>query len=88
MLNMINEIKREMEKDLLGINLDQRKGKIALHYYQDSFRNRFKTYTFVPRTSHNGCFLILFRYFLSSQSFGLSWYSFSHRFRSCTSTVR
>ena len=38
MLNMINEIKKEMEKDLLGINLDQRKGKIALHYYQDSFR--------------------------------------------------
>lgn len=53
MLNMINEIKREMEQDLLGINLDQRKGKIALHYYKDSFRNRFKDYTFIPRTSHN-----------------------------------
>ena len=53
MLNMINEIKKEMEQDLLGINLDQRKGKIALHYYKDSFRNRFKDYTFIPRTSHN-----------------------------------
>ena len=50
---IIEEIKREMEKDLLGINLDQHQGKIALHYYQDSFRNRFKDYTFVPRTSHN-----------------------------------
>lgn len=53
MLNMINEIKREMEKDLLGINLDQRKGRIALHYYKDNFRNRFKDYTFVRRTTHN-----------------------------------
>lgn len=53
MLSMINEIKKEMEQDLLGINLDQRKGKIALHYYKDSFRNRFKDYTFIPRTSHN-----------------------------------
>ena len=53
MLNMINEIKKEMEQNLLGINLDQHQGKIALHYYQDSFRNRFKDYTFVPRTSHN-----------------------------------
>ena len=50
---IIEEIKKEMEQDLLGINLDQRKGKIALHYYRDSFRNRFKDYTFVPRTSHN-----------------------------------
>ena len=53
MLNMINEIKTEMEHDLIGINLDKRKGKIALHYYKDNFRNRFKDYTFVPRTSHN-----------------------------------
>ena len=53
MLNMINEIKREMEHDLIGINLDKRKGKIALHYYKDNFRNRFKDYTFVHRTSHN-----------------------------------
>ena len=53
MLNMINEIKREMEQDLLGINLDKRKGKIALHYYRDSFKNRFKDYTFVHRTTHN-----------------------------------
>ena len=53
MLNMINEIKREMEQELLGINLDRHEGKIALHYYKDSFRNRFKDYTFVHRTSHN-----------------------------------
>ena len=53
MLNMINEIKKEMEQDLLGINLDRHEGKIALHYYRDSFKNRFKDYTFVPRTSHN-----------------------------------
>ena len=50
---IIEEIKKEMEQDLLGINLDKRKGKIALHYYKDNFRNRFKDYTFVPRTSHN-----------------------------------
>lgn len=53
MLNMINEIKTEMEQDLLGINLNRYQGKIALHYYKDNFRNRFKDYTFVPRTSHN-----------------------------------
>ena len=50
---IIEEIKREMEKDLLGINLDRREGKIALHYYKDSFRNKFKDYTFVHRTTHN-----------------------------------
>ena len=50
---IIEEIKKEMEKNLLGINLDRHEGKIALHYYKDSFRNRFKDYTFVPRTSHN-----------------------------------
>ena len=50
---IIEEIKKEMEQNLLGINLDQHQGKIALHYYQDSFRNRFKDYTFVHRTSHN-----------------------------------
>ena len=50
---IIEEIKKEMEQDLLGINLDKRKGKIALHYYKDNFRNRFKDYTFVPRPSHN-----------------------------------
>ena len=53
MLNMINEIKKEMEQNLLGINLDQHQGKIALHYCRDSFRNRFKDYRFVHRTSHN-----------------------------------
>ena len=53
MLSMINEIKKEMEQDLLGINLNQAGGKIALHYYKDSFRNRFKDYTFIPRKSHN-----------------------------------
>ena len=53
MLNMINEIKMEMEQDLLGINPDRHEGKIALHYYKDSFRNRFKDYTFVHRTTHN-----------------------------------
>ena len=50
---IIEEIKREMEKDLLGINLDRHEGKIALHYYKDSFKNRFKDYTFVHRTTHN-----------------------------------
>lgn len=50
---IIEEIKKEMEKDLLGINLDRHEGKIALHYYKDSFRNRFKDYTFVHRTTHN-----------------------------------
>ena len=55
MLNMINEIKKEMEQDLLGINLDQHQGKIALHYYQDSFKNRFKTtHLFIePHTMKN-----------------------------------
>lgn len=52
MLSMINEIKKEMEQDLLGIYLE-RKGNISLHYYQEGFRNRFKAYTFIPRTSHN-----------------------------------
>ena len=50
---IIEEIKKEMEQHLLGINLDRREGKIALHYYHDSFRNRFKDYTFVHRTTHN-----------------------------------
>ena len=53
MLNMINEIKREMEQDLIGIYLNGAGNKIALHYYHDSFRNRFKDYTFVHRTTHN-----------------------------------
>ena len=53
MLNMINEIKKEMEQDLIGIYLNGAGTKIALHYYRDSFRNRFKDYTFVHRTSHN-----------------------------------
>jgi hypothetical protein len=50
---IIEEIKKEMEQDLLGISLDQHEGKIALHYYRDGFRNRFKDYSFIPRTSHN-----------------------------------
>ena len=50
---IIEEIKKEMEQDLLGISLNKAGGKIALHYYQDSFRNRFKDYTFVHRTTHN-----------------------------------
>ena len=53
MLNMINEIKKEMEQELIGINLDRHEGEIALHYCRDSFRNRFKDYTFVHRTTHN-----------------------------------
>ena len=50
---IIEEIKKEMEQDLLGIYLDHRKGKIALHYYKDGFRNKFPDYTFVARKSHN-----------------------------------
>lgn len=53
MLNMINEIKTEMEKGLIGIYLNGAGTKIALHYYKDGFRNNFPTYTFVSRKSHN-----------------------------------
>ena len=53
MLKMISEIRKEMEQDLLGINLNRYQGKIALHYYKDNFRNRFKDYTFIPRKSHD-----------------------------------
>ena len=53
MLNMINEIKKEMEQDLIGIYLNGAGTKIALHYYEDGFRNKFPDYTFVARKSHN-----------------------------------
>ena len=53
MLNMINEIKKEMEKDLIGIYLNGAGNKIALHYYRDGFRNKFPDYTFASRKSHN-----------------------------------
>lgn len=53
MLNMINEIKKEMEQNLIGIYLNGAGTKIALHYYKDGFRNKFPVYTFVPRKSHN-----------------------------------
>ena len=52
---IIEEIKREMEKDLLGINLDRHEGKIALHYYKDSFRTDSRiTHLFIePHTIQN-----------------------------------
>ena len=53
MLSMINEIKREMEQNLIGIYLNGAGNKIALHYYKDGFRNKFPDYTFVARKSHN-----------------------------------
>lgn len=53
MQSMINEIKKEMEQELIGIYLNLAGTKIALHYYKDGFRNKFPTYTFVSRKSHN-----------------------------------
>ena len=53
MLSMINEIKKEMEQELIGINLNQITGRIELHYTRGTFKNKFQDYKFVPRESSN-----------------------------------
>ena len=49
MLNMINEIKREMEQDLYGINIHRWDDTIELHYSSGTFRNKFKDYKIIQR---------------------------------------
>ena len=53
MQSMINEIKKEMEQELIGINLNQITGRIELHYTRGTFKNKFQDYKFVPRESSN-----------------------------------
>ncbi len=53
MLSLVNEIKKETEKGLIGIYLDVCSPKVSLHYTSEEFLSKFKISRFVPRTSYN-----------------------------------
>jgi hypothetical protein len=50
---MINEIKKEMEQDLYGINVHRWADTIELHYSSGTFRNKFKDYKIIQRHLSN-----------------------------------
>lgn len=53
MLSLVNEIKKETEKGLIGIYVDICPTRVSLHYQREEFLSKFKISRFVPRASHN-----------------------------------